>query len=264
MRGAPGRKAIVLAALLGLAWAAPELRGQAGRATLPAVLKKAAAYCQRLEGAALDFVCQDEVKELTTRFTPSVDLYLYDYQYVRKGKGTKEQRRLLSVNGERADAKEAGLKTVMFRYEGVLFGPVGLLNEFWQARHEYRLAGREMSGRAPVAVIDARPGPEAAEPHCYGRVWVREDDGSVLKIVWDPKSVGNFTAMEEWAKVQGAEALITAFSEYGLENNGLRFPSRNYAEAAYLLADKRRVVSAMLSVAYKKYKFFTVEAEVSY
>jgi hypothetical protein len=236
----------------------------AGGATLAAILKKSAAYCQRLEGAALDFVCQEEVKELSTRFTPSVDLYLYDYQFVRKGKETKEQRRLLSVNGEKADEKEAVLKTAMFQYESVLFGPVGLLSEFWQARHEYRLAGREMSGRTAVAVIDALPGPLAYEPHCYGRIWVREDDGSVLKIVWDPKSVGNFKAMEEWAKEQGAEAVITAYSEYGLEKNGLRFPSRNYAEAAYLLPDKRRFVSGMISVAYKKYKFFTVETEVTF
>ena len=234
------------------------------RATLAAILARAEAYCRRLEGAALDFICQEEVKELSTRFTPSVDLYLYDYQFIRKGKETKEQRRLLSVNGERADESVAVLKTAMFQYESVLFGPVGLFSEFWQARHEYRLAGREMSGRAAVAVIDVLPGPLACEPHCYGRVRVREDDGSVLKIVWDPKSVGNFKAMEEWAKEQGAEAAITAYSEYGLEKNGLRFPSRNYAEAAYVLPDKRRVVSGMISVAYKKYKFFTVETEVNF
>ena len=262
--GVLGRSILALTAVVSVASAGPVSRGQADRTELAMVLKKAAAYCQRLEGAALDFVCQEEVKELSAHFTPSVDVYLYDYQFVRKNQETKEQRKLLSLNGEKASTTEMRLRTATFQYENVLFGPVGLLSESWQAYYEYTLVGRETAGRTTVAIIEARPVAVPFEAHCFGRVWVREDDGSVVKIVWDPKSVGNYQRVEEWAKQHGAEPLVSAYSEYGFEKNGLRFPSRSYSEEAYLLADKSKAVNGWISVTYRKYKFFTVETEVKY
>jgi hypothetical protein len=152
----------------------------------------------------------------------------------------------------------------MFRYENVLFGPVGLLSKSWQAHHEYTFIGEDTIDKEKTVVIEATPGPTLAKPHCYGRIWIKEDDGSVLKIVWDQKSLGNFKTVEDWARIHEAEPLITAFSEYGLEKNGLRFPSRNYSEQAYVNSDKQKIVNARISVIYKKYKFFTVETEVHY
>jgi hypothetical protein len=262
--GFSGRAILVLAAMISFASAGPGSRGQTDGTELATILKKAAAYCHRLEGAALDFVCQEEAKEFSAHFTPSIDVYLYDYQFVRKNQETKEQRKLLSLNGEKASTPDMRLRTATFQYENVLFGPIGLLSESWQAYHEYTLVGRETAGRTTVAIIEARPAVVPFEAHCFGRVWVREDDGSVVKIVWDPKSVGNYQLVEEWAKQHGAEPLVSAFSEYGFEKNGLRFPSRSYSEEAYRLADKSKAVNAWISVTYKKYKFFTVETEVKY
>jgi hypothetical protein len=68
--------------------------------------------------------------------------------------------------------------------------------------------------------------------------------------------------IEKFAKSHDAEPKITAFSEYGREKNGLRFPSRNYSGQAYIRSDKRKIVNARIYVVYKKYKFFTVETEV--
>jgi hypothetical protein len=231
---------------------------------LAALLKKSAEYCRRLDKAALDFVCLEEVTELTARFTPHTRVLVYDYQLIRKNKETKEKRNLLEVDGRKTDIQDSSLQTVMFQYENVLFGPVGLLSEFWQAYHVYTLIGEDKVNKEKAVVIEATPRQAFDEPHCYGRIWVNEDDGSVLKIVWDQKSLGNYQAVEEFAKSHDAEAQITAFSEYGLEKNGLRFPSRNYSEQAYILSDKRKIVNARISVIYKKYKFFTVETEVDF
>ena len=57
---------------------------------------------------------------------------------------------------------------------------------------------------------------------------------------------------------------ITAYSEFGFEKNGLRFPSRSYTENAYILKDKRKFVNAEMTIVYKDYKFFTVETEIEY
>jgi hypothetical protein len=237
---------------------------QADRARLTALLKKSQDYCQRLDKAALDFVCLEEVTELSAHLTPETNVYLYDYQFIRKNQETKEKRNLIELNGKKSKSQASMLLPVAFQYENVLFGPVGLLSKFWQAYHDYKLVGEETINKENVLVIEATPGPVVLEPHCYGRIWVKEDDGSVLKIVWDQRSLGNYPAIEEWAKTHDVEPQITSFSEYGFEKNGLRFPSRNYSEQAYMSKDRGKMVTARISIIYKNYKFFTVETEVKY
>jgi hypothetical protein len=99
-------------------------------AKLAGILQKAQEYCRRLDRAALDFVCQEDVKEevnkasgptaSTVSALPPVVMgdgrmraspapvasfnttsYLYDYQFIRKGTEVTERRDLLEKNGVR-------------------------------------------------------------------------------------------------------------------------------------------------------------------
>ncbi len=234
------------------------------RSRLDVLLKKSEAYCRRLEKAALDFVCMEEVTELSVRFTPETNVYLYDFQFVRTDREQKENRHLISVNGKKKDVKDSSLNTVMFQYQNVLFGPVGLLGEESRSLFDYTLAGEDRIGSEPAAIIEAKPKPGSATMRPFGRVWVKEEDGSVLKIVWDQASLGNYGAIEEWAKAHEVMPRITAYSEYGLEKNGLRFPSRNYSETATVMKGGTVTVGGRVSTIYKDYRFFMVETEVKY
>jgi hypothetical protein len=233
-------------------------------ARLAVILNKSADYCQKLDRAALDFVCLEEVTETTRHYTPRTDIYLYDYQFLRKGPEAKEQRRLIAVNGKKTDVRDSALKSVGFQYQNVLFGPVGLLSRSWQDAFDYRLVGEDALHGESLVVVEAtlRPGSGAGRP--YGRVWIKEDDGSVVKIVWDQRSLGNFQNIEAWAKAQEAEPRITAYSEFGFVKNGLRFPSLSYTQQAYVRKDGPTFVNAEMSVLYKSYQFFTVETAVAY
>lgn len=264
MRTGPAGGIFFLIALMGFSSVRQNPQGQADPARLAAILKKSEDYCRKLENAALDFVCLEQVTELTRHFSLKTDVYLYDYQFIRKNQETKEKRNLIAVNGKKKDIQDSPLQTVVFRYENVLSGPVGLLSESWQAYHVYQLIGEGAVNREKAVVIDVTPKPEFIKPHCYGRVWIREKDGAVLKIAWDPKSIGNFQSVAEWAKAREAESQITAFSEYGLEKNGLRFPSRNYTQNAYIKKEGQKFVSAEINILYKNYRFFTVETEIRY
>jgi hypothetical protein len=239
-------------------------RGPANPSRLAAVLEKSKKYCQRLDQAALDFICLEEVTEMTRHYTPRTDIYLYDYQFVRKGEEIKEQRNLIAVNGEKTNIRDSSLNTLVFQYKNVLFGPVGLLGKAWQAYYEFALIEEDTINGERAVVIEAKPRPSLPQPHCYGRFWIKEDDGSVLKIVWDQRSLGNFQSVEEWAKAHESEPQVTSYSEYGLEKNGLRFPSRSYTEIAYINKDKRKFINAEISILYKDYKFFTVETEIKF
>ncbi len=257
-------KAAVLSAALCALPVQPCAQETVEGARLAAILKKSAEYCRRLERAALDFICYEEVTEETVRFTRNTTVYLYDYQFVRKDKKAQEKRELISVDGQKSKGRKSSLLTVMFLYENVLFGPVGLLSESWQKVHDYRLIGEDKVGEERAVVVWVTPRRELDEPHPYGKIWIKEDDGSVLKIVWDQRSLRNFKAIEEYARSQGAEPSIVAFSEYGYEKNGLRFPSRNYSEQGYILSDNKKIANARISVVYKKYKFFTVETAIDF
>jgi outer membrane lipoprotein-sorting protein len=259
-----GGKALVLAGAVSVSSVLLTPQEQAGQERLAGILKKSAEYCRRLDKAALDFVCLEEVTETSRHYTLATDVYLYDYQFIRKSGKALEKRNLISVNGKKANIQDTSLDTVIFQYKNVFFGPVGLLSKSWQADLAYKLIGEDIVHGEKAVVIEATPGLSLAGPHCTGRIWIREADGSVLKIIWDQKSLGNFQSLEEWAKAHEARPQITAFSEYGLEKNGLRFPTRSFVQNAYVRKDGRTFVSGEMSVIYKNYRFFTVETEIKY
>jgi VWFA-related protein len=243
-------------------------------APVPAsVLTATAAYCRDLENASLDFVCRETVRErigtgfisqpavigrgVVAQSQERVRDWTYDYQLARREGWTAETRTLLEENGKPRREERAELRTDRFVHKLVVFGPVGLFGEVAQTRHDYVVAQEtEMEGE-PVVVVDVRPkGSDASS--LYGRAWVRPRDGAVLKIEWEPASMGNYAAIESIARDMRAKAKITFTSEYGVEKNGLRFPSAYEVVESYR-APNRTVTASRTSVEYKDYKFFEVK-----
>jgi hypothetical protein len=265
-------------------------RGPAEEVRLAAVLNKAIGYCRKLEKASLDFVCLEEISEKIDysrdredeiAITPSLgekgiitqikipkrkqeNTYLYDFQFTRKGELKKENRTLLEKNGKMAREKEAPLETSVFQVRNVLFGPLGLLNENMQGYHDYQFIGEEEVQNEKLAVIEVTPKKTLTGSHAYGRVWIKEGDGSVLKIEWKPESIPNFESLEARAKKYRSELSVTLVTEYGFEKNGIRFPSRDDSEEAYLKPGGKKFVRSRTSVVYRDYKFFTVETDIKY
>lgn len=251
------------------------------QADLEKILEKCAEYCYRLANAALDFVCIEKIKE-EMFFRPQAyvaqggtfysaagrttrkNVYVYDYQLIRKKLQIKESRILIEENGKKKNEKNAELKTHMFGHEHIIFGPVGLLSEFWQQYYAYRIVKREKLKGDRVIVMEAIPIPYLETDNLYGKVWVREGDFSIIKIEWEPKSLKNYELIEENAKKLNAEPQIKLFSEYAFEKNGIRFPSRYVITEGYNQKRGTRFTRSKTTVTYKDYKFFTVETEVKY
>lgn len=262
-------------------------QGQAEEVRLPAVLNRAVRYCRRLESAALDFVCLEEIAEKIdfsrdredeiSFIVPSgvrtqikiakrkqENTYLYDFQFTRKGELKKENRNLLEKNRKPAKEKDAPLETSVFQVRNVLFGPLGLLSENRQGYHDYQLVTVEGGPDEKIAVIDATPKKTFTGGHGYGRIWVRVADGAVLKIEWKPESIPDLEGLQARAKKYDSELAVTLITEYGFEKNGIRFPSQDTSEEAYLKPDGRKFVRSRTSVIYRDYKFFTVETDIKY
>jgi len=261
--------------------------GPAEEIRLPAILNKAIRYCRRLEKAALDFVCLEEISEkidysreredeiyvpLNTGIRTQIKIakrkqentYLYDFQFTRKGELKRENRTLLEKNGKKAKEQDAPLETSVFQVRNVLFGPLGLLSENMQGYHDYQFVGEEEVQGEKVAVIDATPKKTLTGSHGFGRIWIKEGDGSVLKIEWKPESLPDLENLKARAKKYQSEMSLTLITEYGFEKNGIRFPSRDTSEEAYVKPDGIKFVRSRTSVVYRDYKFFTVETDITY
>jgi hypothetical protein len=250
------------------------------------ILTKAGQYCARLEKASLDFVCLEQITEkidysrdrsdeiylmpggirtqIRVAKLKEENSYLYDYQFIRKGSNKKEKRVLLEKNGKKVKEEDSQLEASPFQIENVLLGPIGLLSQYMQPNHDYRIIGEEMVGGDKAVVLEANPKPTLNRPHCYGKIWLSEKDSSVLKIAWEQRSIGNYAIFEERAKKYKADPVITSISEYGFEKKGLRFPSQDLSEEAYINEKGKKFVRAQTAITYKEYKFFTVDIAIQY
>jgi hypothetical protein len=266
---------------------------QAARFDLQDFLEKAAAYCEKLEKAHLNFVCEEEIDErvdpaLDPRPAPSSQeggsrvtgatrppvvprwnireskrTFLYDYQCIRAAGQVQETRTLLKENGEKRNEPQATLATSTFVYANVLQGPVGIFAARFQGVHDYRVTGTDKVDDRPVVTIEAVPKPGLPESsNLYGQAWVDNETADILKVEWSEKRVGHLDIFAQRAKALGREPRITIRSEFRTERNGIRFPSSLFIEEAYVSASGRPFVRSTTRVTYKNFRFFTVEVEV--
>jgi hypothetical protein len=239
-----------------------------------ALLEKSAAYCRRLQNAALNFVCSEDVVErlvgdgryLTNTKTFALGhrstKWVYDYQLSRRSGQTQEKRTLLEENGMKKNEDQAELKTSRFVHRNVFLGPIGLLGEWAQARHKYEFVKEGEVAGEPAIIIKATP-LERKAGDLFGKAWVRRQDGAVLRIEWEPTSMENYDAIEKFSRQIGHEARIVFVSEYSFEKNGLRFPNLYEVTEEYvgIGLDWGDIVSRT-TVTYKDYRFFQVETAV--
>jgi hypothetical protein len=254
------------------------------------VLKSAREYCRRLERAALDFICLEEVSEtldpsrdsregpvkqnptafgtdrLVFRMRPGAKLdnaYLYDYQFVRREGKVEERRSLLEKNGKKANAKTPLPQMRAFTYADILLAPVQLLDERFREYYAYKLLGRDKIGDTEAWILEVAPRLTGVSRYLGGKIWLKTDDSSVLRIEWDPSTFGHFETILARGENYKATPEVRSYSEFGFEKNGLRFPSVDFTEEAYRGAEGKLFVRARTSVVYKDYKFFTVETQTT-
>jgi hypothetical protein len=232
---------------------------------LAQILKKTADYCKRLDRIALHFVCNEEIKERIYysyhfRSFFRENSYIYDYQLIRKDAKIEERRILLEENGEPKKEENAELQTNRFWHKYVIFGPIGLLGESQQKRHNYVIKKVEKYKGDECYVIEVFPKPGEKSDYLYGKAWVRKSDSSIMKIEWDQESMGNIDRVIKKAEELGVRPRITFTSEYEFEKNGIRFPSKYFVKEDYIR--QTRVTASETTVLYKDYKFFIVETEV--
>jgi hypothetical protein len=252
---------------------------------LAVILAKTAEYCRKLESVAFDFICREEISE---KIDPNLEVsrplvpnwtytrvyvggrvpdfkntYVYDYQCVRADRTIREVRTLLEENRKKKNESNAPLKTAVFVFGNVIQGPIGLFGEQIQGFYEYKISGSDKIGGRKVILVDSLPrlnDPDAK--NLFGKAWIDAETFDILKIEWSEKRVGNYDIFRKRAEKFNRKPRLTLRSEFSVEKNGIRFPSKLSIEEAYLNERGRAFVRSETTVIYKDFKFFTVEVEV--
>jgi hypothetical protein len=260
---------------------------QAGQKKLEGILQKMAAYCDVLEEVAIYYYCQERVEEIIYPIPPryrgfiTTDIglqgdfsrfhnkkfirneFIYDYQLIRKGKRKrgKETRTLLKENNREKRKKGAKLKTKLFEYRTIVYGPL-VFAQKQQKYYNFKIIDSlEWQGRN-ILVIEATPRPRVQKKLTWGKFWVDEKKFTILKINISQKSMGNYEEIEKKSRVLNASPQITIFLHYDIEKNGIRFPSKVVLEEVYITAERERILLSKINVDYTDYRFFTVGVQV--
>jgi outer membrane lipoprotein-sorting protein len=240
---------------------------------LPGILEEMSTYCQRLESVSLNFFCIEDIYEkvlntlqrqgkLLKGKSENVKRLTYGYQLVRDRNKIREKRILLKQDGWKRMKENAELKT-RFKYKNVVYGP-SIFNKQSQPYYQYEIIGKRNWNNKHVLIVEAVPNSVQEQRFAAGRIWVDENDYSILRIEIYQQSIGNFAEIEQMAEKYRVQPRITIINEYGIVKNGIRFPSRVYYEEAYKDEKGKYMVQSRVNVSFSDYQFYTVETKVTY
>jgi len=236
---------------------------------LEEILKNCAEYCETLNNSVLYFICEEKITEEILKGREAFvvkNIYIYDYQLIRKANKIVEQRILIKENGRKKNDLDAQLKTTRFHHKHVVLGPIGLLGEKQQEVHEYKILKEVTYKKEKAVILEAFPKFLNGINTLYGKIWIRKKDFAILKIEWNQESMENFEDIEKIAEKLEAKPRITFISEYGFEKNKIRFPNKYSVEESYIprFEVEKKLIWSQTTVIYDNYKFFTVETGVKY
>ena len=288
------KAAIILITCLSLSWPAAVKPQDTRPAAVPQdplladILARSAAYCEKVKAMALFYVCRPKIKAVRFSYRQRwVDAgpvqgtektflqakrvkfeargsrtnhYLYDYQLVNKDGAVSERWTLIGENGRKRQQEVAGPKDIRFSAAQLVYGPVGFLANSWQDHFRYEVGGREVVDDREAVVIRCEPRIRGRDNDNVGRIWVDSEDRSILQIEWEPSSIEGYNDKAPEGYGRGVVWKVS----YGVEKNGVRFPSRQVVQE-YLLDEKGlKIPLEEVTFLYLDYKFFTVGVEVKY
>lgn len=242
----------------------------ASQAELSGILEKCADYCERLKGAALDYISEETIRDvyfnlpteeeqkknpvvlsLVSRLDGSVsqlgisslplpnphwterNKYVCDYLFVKKGGGIQDKRIILEENGRKSPDRSKSLEERRFTTLTPFLAPVRLLGRDRQPLFDYRILKSEAIKGRPTVVIEVMPKPGNAAGVEHAKVWVEKKSSQVLKIEITGLPFEGYESVLGELIQYNTKAKFVATYSYLFEKNGLAFPSEARIRVSY-------------------------------
>jgi len=237
-------------------------REAASPAALPAILDKCAGYCDRLKAAALDYICEETIRDVNFNLPTGEELrkqssivltmvsgtgsvsqlgverlpfpnplraerneYLCDDLFVKKAEGIQERRIILKENGRPLPDRTKILEERRFSMLVPFLEPVRLFGRDRQALFDYRILKDDRVKGKEVWVIEVTPKPGNAAGVESAKVWTEKTSGQVVKIEMTGLPFEGYESVLAELVQYNARAKFVATYTYSVEKKGLAFPS---------------------------------------
>ncbi len=258
-------------------------------AKLETILGHCAEYCQKLAGLALDFICEETIKEIHYNFgteegewavyvsgppitsarTPMFDSklteknsFFCDYLFVKKGNKIEERRILLKKNGRTLPDRETLLEEKKFSVLMPLFAPVRLLDRDLQPQFNYKLLKEEKINKKKAYLIEIIPNSSDVAGIQCGRIWVDVKTFQILQCEIEGVPLEGYEDILEDCVRFNIEPLFTTAYQYRVERKGVLFPFSTTIRVVYKgQKHQPKLTKLKTKMTYQKYKIFTVETE---
>ena len=246
---------------------------------LKGILKKAAAYCEKLKSGVFHYFCKEKIIEkyqslprlrwgrgrIYKKAYWKGKLQLnYDYQIKKLSKSIKESRTLIKTDGKKVNVKDAKLRTRYFSNFSS-FGPISLLSKEQQQNFTYLIVDRVNIKGQKAVVLETKPITGSMPGRNYGKVWINKADGSVMRLQTTPDSIPGHKYLRNLALRKKAKLDLKIIHEYNILHQGLRYPSKTefietFIYVEHLLGKHTRTHTTF---EYFDYRFFNVKTETT-
>ncbi len=237
-------------------------RKATSQAALPGILTKCADYCDNLKGAALDYICEEAIRDVNFNLPTGEELrkqssivllmvsgagsvsqlgisrlpfpnpqraerneYLCDYLFVKKGEGIQDRRIILKENGRPLPGRTKILEERRFTTLTPFLAPIRLLGRDRQPLFDYQLLKGDTVKGKEVWVIEVVPNAGNAAGVEYAKAWVEKKSGQVVKAEMTGLPYEGYESVLSELIQYNARAKFAATYSYSVEKKGLAFPS---------------------------------------
>jgi TonB family protein len=237
-------------------------RKATSQAALPGILAKCADYCDKLKGAALDYICEETIRDVNFNLPTGEELrkqssivlsmvngtgsvsqlgisrlpfpnperaerneYLCDYLFVKKAEGIQDRRIILKENGRPLPDRTKILEERRFTTLTPFLAPIRLLGRDRQPLFDYKLLKGDTVKGKEVWVIEVVPKAGNAAGVEYAKAWVEKKIGQVVKAEMTGLPYEGYESVITELIQYNAPAKFAATYSYSVEKNGLAFPS---------------------------------------
>ncbi|MCJ7595546.1 MAG: TonB family protein, partial [Desulfobacterales bacterium] len=233
----------------------------ATRNRLQSILDKCAEYCKKLDGSALDFVCEESIqethqyldfkkksKEMTqikeargtnwyygvfSKYRAKYSIrsvrnrYLCDYQLIKSGDRTEERRIILKEGRKIPTSPKQRLEEMRFSVLRPLFAAIQILGRDSQNMFDYSIVDEDEISGKKTYIIEAIPLYRNIGSLEKARIWVNKQNSQILKVVINGVPLVGYDDVWQDATMLGIKPESTITHIYKLERNGVMFPDRS-------------------------------------
>jgi TonB family protein len=186
--------------------------------------------------------------------------YICDYQMIRRFGEIEERRIVLRENGRRIADRVELLEESRYSALAPVTAAASILAEDRQPLFNYRILKEDKVNGKSAYVIEAVPKLGDADGVRLAKAWVEKESHRILKCETEGVPLDGYEEVLNEATLLNIRPYFLRTHEFRIEHGGILFPDRTAVRIEYpSLMPGRRESKSRIDIAYKDFKFFTVE-----